>query len=407
MARGPGHSARSVATAALASALMAVLAASGGCEVMVGRDVPAFACDQGPDVCPDNEVCDVSTHQCVVRCDLIGCKDGLQCDPGTHLCTTGVVASDGGDGATKADGNDAAMAGDDADASMRDQVSPPDTGMDSSACRGVGCPCSGPSDCDSRICADTSTVPSALYSAAGHSFCTRPCCTSADCDSGSVCFADSSASTGGNYCVLPAWLGRSTILGGNPGGASCGSGSDCRSGLCAGSACADTCCSTNGSSTECGGGTECRFASFPGATGFDKGYVASCGSGGSGQNGSSCNGNSDCQSELCDSNFNGTCRNACRNTADCGGGSVSCAYVSTMGNNAVIAACFPGGGNASEGQSCSSDGQCQSQFCDPVARECTDVCFTDADCTKPGWRCRPEQVTLQAGGSYTVLACGS
>jgi hypothetical protein len=35
------------------------------------------------------------------------------------------------------------------------------------------------------------------------------------------------------------------------------------------------------------------------------------------------------------------------------------------------------------------------------------VCFANSDCTKTGWRCRPEQVQLSTGGSYSVLACGT
>jgi hypothetical protein len=39
--------------------------------------------------------------------------------------------------------------------------------------------------------------------------------------------------------------------------------------------------------------------------------------------------------------------------------------------------------------------------------KCTSVCFTNADCTTSGWTCRPEQVTVSGGGSYSVLACGT
>jgi hypothetical protein len=218
-----------------------------------------------------------------------------------------------------------------------------------------------------------------------------------------VCFA---TAAGGNYCVNPLWVGRAVDFGAKVGGTSCAANAECRSGLCAGSKCADPCCSTNATAS-CAPGTSCRFGNFPGATSFDKSYVASCGSAGSGANGSTCNVPSDCKSELCDSNFNGNCRNACRNTADCGSASVSCAYIVVTGNNGIVAACFPQAGNAAEGATCTQDSDCQSQFCDPTAKQCTDVCFANSDCTKAGWRCRPEVVTVQAGGSYSVLACGS
>ena len=45
-------------------------------------------------------------------------------------------------------------------------------------------------------------------------------------------------------------------------------------------------------------------------------------------------------------------------------------------------------------------------MCSTTTNECTDVCFANSDCTKSGWRCRPEAETLQGGGKFEVLACG-
>src|ERR1019366_1307700 len=76
-------------------------------------------------------------------------------------------------------------------------------------CKGTGtlCPCNNASDCSTGVCALSETVGAQLYTAAGNaSFCTTPCCTSIDCAAGTVCFA---SGVGGNYCVNPAWLGRS------------------------------------------------------------------------------------------------------------------------------------------------------------------------------------------------------
>jgi hypothetical protein len=222
-----------------------------------------------------------------------------------------------------------------------------------------------------------------------------------------VCFATGgSNSTAANFCVNPAWIGRGTTVGGQLGGGSCTTGRDCRSGLCDGTTCADVCCSTASSSSECASGNSCRFQTFPGAAAVDKNFVAWCGQAGNGGNGASCSQNSSCQSNLCDS-IDG-CSNACRNTGDCSQGE-SCAYVDPPppDSSAVVAACFGGAGNASEGSSCSTDGDCKSQFCDTGGtHECSDVCFSNADCTKSGWRCRPERITLTSGGTVTVLACG-
>ncbi|MGH7298091.1 MAG: hypothetical protein ACRELB_24340, partial [Polyangiaceae bacterium] len=379
-----------------------LVAAGGGCEIAIGSDVPAYEClSTAPAVCPGNEVCDPHTHQCVTPCSESGCKGGLVCDPGSNQC----VAAPTDDGPSI----DETSAGDDADATTApDEAAPPvETGPVEGGCgRGLTCPCSGDSSCNSGICADSAVVPTGLYAAAGNAaFCTKPCCTSADCDPGTVCFAaGGSSSVAGNFCVSPAWVSRGNVLGSLVGGATCSTGRDCRSGLCNGTSCADTCCST-ASSGECAGGTSCRFAAFVGAASFDKNYVAWCGQAGNGQNGANCSSNNSCASALCDG-IDG-CADACRNTADCSQGE-SCAYVSPASpNTAVVAACFSGAGNASEGSSCSSDQDCKSQFCDTtITQQCTDVCFTNADCTKSGWRCRPEAVTLQSGGKVTVLACG-
>jgi hypothetical protein len=382
----------------LASLLAGLVVAGGGCEIGIGDGVGAFECIQGPAVCPGTEVCDPVSHQCVASCTESNCSAGLECDPGSGLC----IASEAGPGDDAAP--DSMMV---VDSSMADTTMPPaDTGSptETGSCRVATCPCSGAASCDSAICADQITVGMGLYVAAGsQSFCTATCCTSADCPAGTVCFA---TDIGGNYCVAPGWLSRSASLGAGLGGASCQSGRDCRSGLCNGQYCADVCCSTNGSNTECSGGTTCRFETFPGAATFDKNSVAWCGDAGTGQNGETCTHDSDCESELC--NGGAGCSNACRNTPDCGGQGMSCAYVTpTMGGTGVVAACLPGGGHSGEGSSCSSDTDCESQFCDPTSNECTDVCFTDADCTKTDWVCRPEIVQLSTGGSFTVLACGS
>jgi hypothetical protein len=394
----------SIATATLAAALTSLVAAGGGCEIAIGNDVPDYEClSNAPAVCPGNQVCDPHTHQCVAPCSESGCKGGLVCDPGSNQCVAPSTSDDG-------PSPDETSTGDDADATTApDEAAPPvETGPVESGCgRGLGCPCSGDSACDSNICADSATVPAGLYTAAGGSnFCTQTCCSSADCGAGTVCFAaGGSDSVAGNFCVNPAWLGRGTgaTLGTQPGGGACSTGRDCRSGLCTGNTCVDTCCST-AAAGECATGTSCRFDNFTGAVAFDKNYVAWCGQAGNGQNGDTCSSDGNCKSNLCDGPDG--CADACRNTGECSPGE-SCAYVNPVGSTTeVVAACFSGAGNSSEGSSCSSDAQCKSQFCDTVTSECTDVCFTNADCSKSGWRCRPEAVTLQSGGKVTVLACG-
>jgi hypothetical protein len=387
--------------------MAALVAAGGGCEIAIGSAVPEFEClSNQPAACPGNQVCDPTTHQCVASCSATGCKGGLVCDPGSNTCV--VAASDDGSPPDET----SVEAGTDADAATTpDEAAPPQEtgGPETGPCNTVGCACSGASSCASGICGDGSFIPPLLYSAAGSTnFCTKPCCASADCDPGTVCFSTGgSNSSSVSFCVNPAWLGRSTV-GALPGGSTCGTGRDCRSGLCDSNTCADVCCTTAGTNepNECATGTSCRFQTFPGVASYDKNFVGWCGQAGSGLNHDSCSQNSSCASNLCDG-IDG-CANACRNSADCSSGE-SCAYVNPPAPNstAVVAACFSGAGNASEGSSCSGDTDCKSQFCDTGGtHQCSDVCFSNADCTKTGWRCRPEGITLTSGGKVEVLACG-
>jgi hypothetical protein len=404
----PGRHSRTgrfVGAALFASVLFAITAA--GCEIAIGNDVPAFECVQEAAVCPNDEVCDPSSHQCVAPCSVTGCKAAnMQCDPISNVCVAIVPTDDGpsGDDVTTSQGDGDA-------ATQPDEAAPPaetGPGPETGTCRGTACPCSSPSSCDSGICADSAIVPSALYTASGGDFCTTPCCTSADCAAGTVCYSPGgyAPGVGASYCVNPTWMQRSAP-GSGLGGAACTTGRDCRSGLCAGNTCADTCCSTAASSTECSSGNQCRFGTFPGTPAFDQNYVASCGHGGTRGNGQTCQLNSDCQSALC----NGTnCANACRNTAECAGSGQACAYIGPANSNSTIAACYAGPptpGTGTQGASCGTDGDCQSLFCDTTSKQCSDVCFANSDCTKSGWRCRPESVQIPGGaGSVWVLLCG-
>jgi hypothetical protein len=399
--------------------LAAVVLAGGGCEIAIQNDPPDFECVQGPAVCPPPQVCDPSSHQCVAPCSTTLCADGLQCDPVADLCVpvSGGSEASPSDAPTLLEANAEANADARADqATMPDEAAPPVEAApaEGGLCRNLGCACTGDASCDSGVCADSSTIPAMLYQAAGsQSFCSKPCCTSADCSVDMVCFAAGGAdSAAGNYCVAPGWVSRSPSLGLTPGGATCAMDLDCRSGRCAGGTCADTCCSTSATS-QCALGSVCRFATFPGVAAFDDGFVAWCGPGGSGANGYACYRDSDCASELCDGAPDG-CADACRNSGDCSAGE-SCVYVNPPAPNDafVVAACFGGAGSTPEGGPCTTDVDCQSQFCDTtiVPNVCSDVCFADSDCTQPGWRCRPESLTLYTTdgvpvGKFTALACG-
>jgi hypothetical protein len=268
-------------------------------------------------------------------------------------------------------------------------------------CHGdIGCGCMGATDCNTGICADQLTLTAALFAVVGVNVCTLPCCTSTDCPSGTVCFG---TGRGGNYCVLPKWIGRNGGVGGGQGGSSCSGPADCRSGVCSMAKCADTCCSTAQETMECASGTVCRFAQFPG-NGFDTHETAWCGpNNGGSAGGTACVADRNCLSGKC----NVLCEAVCRTSAECGA-NLACSYglapTTLPANQDIIEACMATTGNTPNGGNCTSNADCQSAFCDgsmPM-HHCTDACATDADC-KAGMHCRPEFVTVQ--GSYSVLAC--
>jgi len=271
---------------------------------------------------------------------------------------------------------------------------------------GVLCSCANASDCSSAssICATSSIVGVTLNNAVGN-FCTKECCASSDCPSGTVCYA---SGEGGQYCVDPTWLGRQkpaappTLQGGS----SCSTGSQCNSGLCVNGACADTCCSY--ASSSCASpNASCIFGAFPGKQGIDTHFAPHCAAlPGNTQTGNPCSSNSQCQGGLC-YDFGGSlgadCTQPCRTSPECGSGSV-CAW-DVQGSD-VYAACFPLGMYGNFGASCSNDNQCASLVCNTT--NCTGPCFSDGDCSAvPNWRCTPSIVIdFMTAGMYSVLSCG-
>jgi hypothetical protein len=359
MALGLLLAARRSATAGLVAAFVV------GCELLVPDTVGQFNCNStDPSACPPGMTCNLATQQCGYPGDVIVVPDGSDMD---------VTADDEG------------------------SVPPPDVGSDvPTTCRGLGCKCSGAVDCDSRICADSLTVTPTLYQEVNHGFCVQPCCTSNDCPGGFVCFA---TSAGGNYCIDPSLVGRSTP-GSAIGGTSCTSDSQCRSGLCSGT-CQDPCCSMF-QSGECASGSVCRFGQFPGR-GVDVHYASHCTApGGSTTTGNYCTSSSSCKSGLC---YYAFCTATCRDTAECGSGNY-CNYQIDSSND-IFAGCFPGAGSVALGGTCTSDSQCATALCDQTSKRCTDVCYADSACgSVSGWWCRPEYYKL--GAAYvSMLLCGS
>jgi hypothetical protein len=223
--------------------------------------------------------------------------------------------------------------------------------------------------------------------------CTKPCCKSEDCPRDFACFGPG---TGGNYCVRASQLTRGTASGAKAGGSTCATGTDCRSGVCAGSPlrCADACCT---GPDVCPGGGVCRLSTIEGH------ITMACAEPPPGSTGNDtfCVGASDCKSGICYGS-NASCRPRCCGAASCAAetpGYGSCAYFSQSGTvKEYVPGClYPGGsppGGGKVGDPCDpaqQDVLCSTAFCDPVGKYCTDVCCTDADCAGyPGYTvCRP------------------
>ncbi len=277
------------------------------------------------------------------------------------------------------------------------------------SCTHVLCACNNNTDCASGVCAQEINVGSGLYAAAGGTnFCTQPCCTSSDCPDGTVCFA---SGAGGQYCVDPAWIGRAKpAAGAVNGGSACSSGSACRSGICSGSTCADTCCSLAQSSSECTSPTSCVLGAFPGMSSIDTHFAPHCGAAGPNPFAAACVSNSDCQGGVCiQTGTGGACTGPCRGENECESGA-SCEFYN-QGND-VYAACFPlamGQGSGGIGASCTADTQCLGLYCNMGASggQCSGPCFTSSDCMAvQGWRCTPQLMISFSAGNYTVLGCG-
>lgn len=338
----------------------------------------------------------------------------LETDGGTDGATH---PSDGSSGSGSSSGSSSGSGASSGSGSSSGGPGDASTHGDAAACGGaVLCSCMNAMDCTTALCAQPNTfagqaIFTAAGIAAGSGFCTKECCSSADCPTGSVCWA---SGEGGQYCVDPKWIGRSKPAAPPTleGGFACNTGSQCNSGLCVSGACADTCCSFSESSTNCASpNASCVFGTFPGMQGIDSHFAPHCGARpGNTQTGNPCTVNADCQGGLCYP-FGGTlgdeCTEACRNSPDCGGGSYCDWDVAGGSGTDVYAACFPQVMGAGYGASCSSNSACASNVCNGA--NCSAPCFADGDCSggPQGWHCSPGvQLIFQTAGTYSVLSCG-
>jgi hypothetical protein len=277
------------------------------------------------------------------------------------------------------------------------RVGPPACPVGSACEQGVcmpvelGLPCTKDSDCSpGDLCFDP--VP---FGGAGARTCSRPCCTSNDCDptASFVCWVPPAG--GGPFCRNAGDLGRKAT-GALRAFEGCSADGDCRSGLCdpATHRCADTCCSD----TSCAGIVgSCRFVA-PAPAGDGPGFFCANPSPDGKGRYEPCAQDGDCASGLCVVQAGEQrCSAPCCSSSMCETGPdkgepVRCMTI-VRGDGTTVRACgdeLPPTATRLVGAACSADDDCRSGAC--VAGTCTDACCSDASCgAQAAFGCLPMQ----------------
>jgi hypothetical protein len=327
--------------------LVFVAFAAGGCQLLVGSDVPEFRCTgDSASSCPSGTACDVSLGRCVAG--------AIPPEAGGDI-----GAPDVDEGGRDADGGPLAL----------------------------GEPCRVDVDCQSDLCGTSTILTTTITQSAGP-ICTKTCCTSADCPSMFVCFG---GGTGGNYCVPAEKAKRAPpATGGRSPGSNCDENGDCRSGLCEGSRCLDTCCHPG----DCAGDTICRIKSVSAPAPAHNVWVcARPEASGVKDPGATCSDNFECKSDNCVGFPERRCSPPCCSPQSCAaqGFASRCGYGSSGSDQ--LKWCFfgDGGGALPLDAACEDNFNCASDYCDADLKKCAQVCCVDTDCPA-SQECRPSPV---------------
>jgi len=319
------------------------------CQFLVPNEIPSFGCAADePGACPGQMRCDVSVGRCV-------------------------------DDVTSGEAGPTADARTDAPDGPRD----------------VGGRCTEAASCRPGLLCGTSTILTAAITRSG-AVCTKPCCTSADCPNGFVCYA---TGTGGTYCVSAEAAGRTTPGRSGEPGAACSDGSSCRSGLCRDGRCLDTCCRD----TDCTNGSVCgrRVIEGPsvdgGAVITHTAWACTAPMDGGLENGdTTCLANGECRNNNCATvpSPSRRCNPSCCSASDCAGFNNTCVYARVNVGGDYIKWCGSAPGASDNGVACTdtTGADCKSRYCDVALDQCAKPCCTDADCaTNEACRPSPEQ----------------
>jgi hypothetical protein len=347
-------------------ALFAVGAALAGCSALIeskgnGIGAPCEITADGVDPCRTDK-----GYFCLKAVD----GDGFRCalgrepaedggTPETSVADTGVPDTGPGDSGKET--------------GPVDSGPPPDAGGNVA----YGGACTRDGDCATGVCGTARIFPSPEVLAKVGGKCTQTCANSGDCPANSVCMISDS---GANFCVAGAPVGR-TSFGTGVAGAACTVDGNCRSGLCNGNKCFDTCTNTSSCTGACKLSGYQNFFALSGAPNLPV-YGFACVTGTGSATGATCTKDTDCASGLCDTD--GKCTTTCEKDADCTGPK-SCRFVVIDTLTVPICTGATGGAN---GTACGSGSSCKSNVCDVGANTCAAVCMSSKTCGN-GKTCRP------------------
>ncbi len=239
-------------------------------------------------------------------------------------------------------------------------------------------------------CTNEASCPTGLHcldSVSRGAICTKTCCQSSDCPDGLLCrqLGNSAA-----VCIKDA----AVPVGAKLSNAGCNAGSECRSGVCTGNKCIDSCCGN----LTCGTSGTCSLRSA------DETFTCRA-SLGTGTYGDACSDDTECKSGLCyplSSGWlsSGFCSQQCCSSSDCADSRDRC-ELKKYGTKPVVV-CSPFSSTSTTGKkrggdTCATATECRSNRC--TGLRCDDSCCADTDCVG-GWICKPK-----FDGTYSPMRC--
>jgi len=232
----------------------------------------------------------------------------------------------------------------------------------------LGEPCTSTDKCKEGDCIDA--APFGLP--AGRKVCSKACCMAEDCPSGFVCRYSSTAAA---VCIRGTDLGLQT--GSATAYAGCGTGKDCRSGVCTASKCEDGCCGT----VRCGAGGSCSLRT-------DNKFLCRAAPGSADAEGF-CLGGGDCKTGYCESYYGGFltfCGKRCCTSFDCT--SDERCVIQKFGDQLWPVCLLTSAtvGAKKGGEACIAGNECRSGTCNDG--RCSEYCCHDSDCD-PATICKP------------------